>query len=278
MNGSTHRPIWHHPGRLLIIAGAGLGLARELPAEIIGSDDFDGTGQFLSRGIAPEPPGGIFGGNATDVFGIVDRTVNAHFADDTLMHAASRGLIPSTKTDRFFGIEDLDNGINPSGEGAVTWTFDIDGYTDLRLSVDLAARGKFESSDVFGFTVQIGGGAETPVFSINPDLSATYTYTFENGATETLDNPLVLNNTIIGNGFQTFNAPIAGDGNQLLVRFEATQNGDGELFALDNLTLEGTPIPTPVPGAVILLLSGVGILGAFRRPSCARPAGRRGDS
>ena len=55
---------------------------------VIGSDDFDGGEIFLTRTFDPDLSGNAIPGTWTsnfDVFGIVDRSVNFRFADDTLL-------------------------------------------------------------------------------------------------------------------------------------------------------------------------------------------------
>ena len=128
---------------------------------VIGSDDFDGGGVFLTRTFDPDnssnDPPGSFGGSFFDVFGIVDRNVNFDFADDTLM-GFSGGVFATTKTDNFLGSLDVENDQNPNETFvSLTYTFDISGQTDLGFSAEFASVGNFEAADLWQVSASIDG-------------------------------------------------------------------------------------------------------------------------
>ena len=101
---------------------------------------FDGGEIFLTRTFDPDLSGNAIPGTWTktnfDVFGIVDRSVNFRFADDTLLSPTFTGIFPSTETDMFFGAMDTVNDDNPAGTGVLTYTFDISGQSDLMFSAE----------------------------------------------------------------------------------------------------------------------------------------------
>lgn len=243
-----------------------LAISQAGHAAVIGYDDFDGAGSYLSRNVTPDnsanSPAGTFPGSALDVFGIVDRNVNRDFQDDTLsgITDATRGLTGSTKTDRFFGIEDLDNTDNPLGTGSVTWTFDIAGFAGLTFSVELAALGDFEDSDAFAFSADIDGGGFTPLVDIIADLSASQTYVYDDGSVESFDDPLSAGGLLLNNVFTAFSTAVNGTGNILTLRMTARQNAGLELFAFDNLVVEGTSASPAVPLPATFILFGIGVV------------------
>ncbi len=56
----------------------------------------------------------------------------------------TRGIIDeATNKEEFFGITDTENDDNTGLVDAV-WSFNVSGYSDLRLSVDIGAMGDFE--------------------------------------------------------------------------------------------------------------------------------------
>lgn len=249
-----------------IVAAALIAAAGIAQADVIGFDDFDGGGNYTSRAISPDNSGnnGAFGGSNFDVFGITDRTVNFDFADDSLsiFPTDSFGILKEGKTDKVFGVEDLDNGDNPGGTGSATWTFDISGATDLSLAIDFAAMGDFESGDnSYFFTAQIDAGPAQTIFSIDSDDNATMDYILEGGTVVSLNDPLLVNGTTyLNNDFQTLSGAIAGAGSTLTITFTAgANNGGSEVFIFDNVTVNGVP----TPGTAALL--GLGGLVATRR-------------
>ena len=209
---------------------------------VIGSDDFDGGEIFLTRTFDPDLSGNAIPGTWTsnfDVFGIVDRSVNFRFADDTLLDPTFNGIFPSTETDMFFGAMDTVNDENPAGTGVLTYTFDISGQSDLMFSAEFAAFGDFEGADIFEITASIDGSAPEAIISLvaAEDID-DYEYFFEDGVTTfLLDDPMTINGTIVDNQAATFSAPINGTGNTLTIVVTTELNGGSENCAMDNIEI-----------------------------------------
>lgn len=224
------------------------------PCSQIGFDDFDGTGNFLTRVITPDLSGstipGTFPSSRLDVFGIVDRNVNFDFADDSvsIFTPDTFGIIGEDKLDHFFGVEDLTNPDNPAGTGTATWTFDITGATNLTAQIFVGAMGDFEAADSYIITASIDGGPPQVLWQFFALEALMHTYTMDNGInTNTLPDPLGVgdpndpnNATIIDNCFQWLEAPIAGTGSTLTITLTVGQDGGLEVFAMDNLRICGT--------------------------------------
>jgi len=188
--------------------------------------------------------GGTFG-DSNDVFGIVDRNINGNFADDSVANGGdTTGIIPASKTDFFLGFEDTSNSDNPNADGVVSviWTAPIAGLTDLSLSFDIAVMGDFETADVLSFTASIDGSAEETLFTSVVDNDGSFTYTFEDGSTVVLDDPLTINGQIVSNVFQTFTFPISGTGTQLTLTLNYDTDAEGEVHAIDNVSVTATGV------------------------------------
>ena len=200
--------------------------------------------------------GGTFPSSIFDVFGIVDRTVNFDFADDSLinnsdadtMNDDSFGIFPPSKTDMFLGFADTTNGDNDSGEVSVTWTVSAAGMTNLNLSFEIAAMGDFEASDILTFTASFDGGPEetlvTSTFEDTPD-GQMFTYTLDDGSLAMapfstdmfINDPFVVDGQLVINELQSFTFPITGTGSQLTLTLNYDTNGTGEPMAIDNVSV-----------------------------------------
>jgi hypothetical protein len=262
------------PSMVLAAAFAFLGAVNVNGQTVVGSDDFDGGGVFTTRVLTPDNSanGGAFPTSGFDVFGIVDRSINNAFADDSVSIFVDdlEGIIPETKTDFFVGFADIVNGDNPSGEAIVEWTMDAAGQTGLELSFEIAAMGDFEPADVLQFTASFDGGTPTVIAELQGSDIDVFTYTmdggalaspFGNGNVEDANGDPVLDadgNTIpetntpdpfcfigagtvsepeiiIINEFQTLTFPITGSGTTLTLALSFNGNASGETMAIDNV-------------------------------------------
>lgn len=210
--------------------------------EIIGRDNFDGYEQFMSRTIVPDLSSsntpGTFPNSSLDVFGIVNRDVNSLYSDDSLVSLSLEGMFPLTMLDNFLAQADLENANNPSGTGVVVYTFDITGHDNLALSIDIAAMGDFEAStDINSISAIVDGAPQQTLLELLVDESASQTYTFQAGNTETLDDPIRVNGTLLDNSFQNFVAPIQGTGSVLVLTISCQGNDGLETIAFNNLLI-----------------------------------------
>ncbi|MBU0641177.1 MAG: PEP-CTERM sorting domain-containing protein [Planctomycetes bacterium] len=251
--------------KLVCLAGALALVAVPAYADVIGGDDFDGGGIYMSRTILPDNSAlnGQFPSSYYDVFGITDRTVNYDFADDSAgsYPADTFGVLKTGKLDHVFGVEDLTNPDNPGGTGIGVWEFNIDSFFDIFVEIDFAAMGDFEASnDSYVFTARIDGGAPQVIFAstIREDLDP-YSYYLESGTQININDPVEVNGVIINNNFQTLGAAVSGTGSVLTLTFDASNDGGSEVFIFDNIVVNGVPEPTS------LLLLGLGGLFLRRR-------------
>ena len=186
-------------------------------------------------------------------------------ADDSLsIFTGDRlGIIKEGNIDVFFGIVDTINGDN-SGPVTATWVFDINGATDLGLSIDMGAMGDFESSDYFVWSYSIDGGPAMTAFASSVDEAASYTYTLEGGASFTLNDPMLMQGTVLTNDLATFSTPISGTGSELTITLEAVFNGGSEAVAFQNLIVgSGFEGPEPPPQLEIWEIQGDGTASAY---------------
>ena len=229
---------------LQLVFALGLTETNETPQKtILGADDFDGEQNFLNRTLSPDLSGnrnpGAFLDSDFDVFGIVDRTVNSGFSDDTLIATDMQGLLPSTVTDQFLGYADLSNPNNPSGTASLQYEIDITDAENLELSIDMAARGNFEANDRTIIMASIDGGPPQNLFSVFVNTGAAWEYFYEDGSSETFDDPMTANGVIIDNNFETYTSCIVGTGSTLTLDFSFTSNGGTEQVAFDNMMVRG---------------------------------------
>ncbi|MEM9304600.1 MAG: ExeM/NucH family extracellular endonuclease [Pseudomonadota bacterium] len=191
---------------------------------------------------------GAFPSSALDVFGITDRTVNTDFADDSASSGDNLGLIGAGDTDTFFGVEDLDNSDNPGGTGTGVWTFDVSGFVDLELSIDVAAMGDFEAGDnshTISYTMD--GGSSINAFTLDGDNAGNFTYTLESGSMFNLNDPMTITEvgtgatTTVTNNFSSFSADLTGSGSELVVTLTSgVNNGGGEVIAFRDIVVSGS--------------------------------------
>ncbi|MFK8029360.1 MAG: PEP-CTERM sorting domain-containing protein [Gammaproteobacteria bacterium] len=237
-------------------------------ADIIAFDLVDSASQSLISYTNPytdafSSPGDGFqvyqqGTSATIPFALVDESAGG-FPNDSL------GIVNSTNTDTFFGIVDTQNADN-SEPVAAQWVFDIAGASNLGLSMDMAAMGDFESSDVFSWQYAIDGGPLMTLFEGITDDTIAQDYTLEGGSMFTLNDPMTVNGMSLSNEFLNFSNMLDGTGSTLTLLLNATTNGGSEGIAFQNIIVTGDSITTVSEPSILVLFSmGLGLLGFARR-------------
>jgi predicted extracellular nuclease len=181
--------------------------------------------QKYQRGVSPTIP-----------FSVLDDSL-VIFPSDTL------GIIKDGNLDQFFGVVDTINGDN-SGLVSATWEFDITGATGLVLSIDMGAMGDFEASDTFEWTYSIDGGPELTAFASTVDEAGSFTYTLEGGGVITLNDPMLVQGTILTDDLDSFSSPLIGTGSALTLTLTATFDGGTEAVAFQNIVIEEGGVTT----------------------------------
>ncbi len=177
----------------------------------------------------------------------VDSDIPYAVADDSLVTypADTQGIIDDNNLDQFFGVSDTVNG-NTTGPVSASWVFDVSGYENLQLSIDMGAMGDFEAaSDSFVWTYSIDGGTTETAFSSSVDESTSLAYTLASGTTTTFDDPLLVNGTTLNNVLQTLTVPLNGAGNELTLTLTADTDGGSEGYAAQSIVITGD-VPPPV--------------------------------
>lgn len=256
----------------ILAAAAALGLSGAASADIIAFDLVGSGSQNLISHTNPQA--GAYS-SAGDGFEIYQRGVSGSipFAvlDDSLatFPPDTQGIIDDNNTGRFFGVTDTVNSDPLSDTVSASWDFDISGYGDLSLSIDIGAMGDFEDDipsaggeDFFTLSYSIDGGPLAVLFDSMVDEAISQTYTLAGGFTTTLDDPLTLDGVSLSNQLQTFTSMLAGTGSVLTLTLTAMTNGGTEAMAFQNMIIEGRAVPEPA----MLALFGVGLAGlAFAR-------------
>ena len=204
----------------------------------------------------------------------VSASIPFSLADDSLsiFPSDSLGIIKEGNTDVFFGIVDTENPQN-SGPVSATWVFDISGGTGLGLSIDMGAMGDFESNDFFVWSYSIDGSPEAVAFASTVDETGSNAYTLEGGSTFTLNDPMLVQGTILSNDLATFRTPIAGTGSSLSLTLSAQFNGGSEAVAFQNVIVgTGFEGPEPTPVVEIWEIQGDGASSPFDAVLVESPA------
>jgi predicted extracellular nuclease len=183
-------------------------------------------------------------------FSVLDDSLSI-FTGDSL------GIIGEGNTDEFFGVTDTENGDN-SGAVSATWVFDVGGAGPLQLSIDMGAMGDFEASDTFQWNYRFDGGPDQVAFASTVDEDGAFTYTLDGGASFTLNDPMLMNGTVLSNELATFSAPLSGSGSQLTITLTARTDGGSEAFAFQNLVVGPGTEPPPPPELEIWEIQGDG--------------------
>lgn len=236
------------------------------PRGKIAADDFDSSISLLSFALVP-PSGTIT--DPADGFDIFQRGVSPTIPFALLDDSAGsfppdvQGVIKTGKSDRWLGLADTDNSDNPGGAVSATWVFDISGHEGIEVSIDMAAMGDFESSDVFNWFYSIDGAALLPLFLSSVDENGTNSYTMEGGAVVAVNDPLYVNGILIDNNFKTLTESVIGTGSLLTLVFQGDTNGSNEAYAFDNIMITAL-IPEPTTAMLGFLALG-GLLIQTRR-------------
>jgi len=226
-------------------------------ADVIAGDDFDGGLPFLTFTQTPAPGAFSSAGDGFETYQVgVSPSIPYTLVDDSnsTYPADTLGIIDSaTKFDAWFGAVDLNNGDNPDGTGIAEWTFDVAGYIGLAVTIDMGAMGDFEAGgDVYDWTYSIDGGTTMPLFTSSIDEDGMQSYTMAGGAVVDLDDPMLMNGTLLTNNLETFAADVTGTGSVLTLTLNAMGDGGSEGYAFDNIVVTGVP----EPGALALLVIG----------------------
>jgi hypothetical protein len=170
----------------------------------------------------------FFTDGSDDYLGIFDPTGAAHDFDGFPTPPGGVPNYTGNTTGMYLIGEDLDGGPSPATQ-TLTWSgLNINGFTGLMLSVDLAADlGGFDPTDQITFEVDIDGTGFTVITQFNGSIT--------NGVATDGTNNLSL-------AFQTITNAIAGTGNLMDLRLTITANSGNEEFAIDNVTVTGTPL------------------------------------
>lgn len=184
-----------------------------------------------------------------DCFGITDRSQDAPFGvlDDSLsiFTGDNQGIIKEANTDSFMCVTDAD------AIYSATWEFDISGATDLTLNIDMGAMGDFESDgDFFTWTYIVDGSDPVTAFTTTVDEAIDNTYTLEGGGSFVLDDPILVDGTIVDNDLTTFSFPIAETGSNFALTLTASNNAGTEAYAFQNIIISS---PNVVPPANIII-------------------------
>ncbi|MDH3588519.1 MAG: PEP-CTERM sorting domain-containing protein [Gammaproteobacteria bacterium] len=211
--------------------------------------------------------------SAGDGFGIYQRGVSASipFAllDDSLsiFPGDTLGIIDENNTGRFFGVTDTINGDIFPDTVSASWVFDISGFNNLSVSLDIGAMGDFEDAvgfgeeDFFDLSYSIDGGPLMSLFRSFVDEDGSLTYTLSDGDMFTLDDPMTLDGVILSNMLQTFSADILGSGSELTLTLAAQGNGGSEA----TMVFQNLIVRAPEPAMLALLTLGLLGISATRR-------------
>ncbi|MEO0630245.1 MAG: hypothetical protein AAFY46_05910 [Planctomycetota bacterium] len=207
-------------------------------------------------------PGDMFGRTSR---GAATNGLPFAMADDSasIFPGDTAGIIGEADLADFFGVVDTVNNDNASGGSALyTWANTGAGTIVDSFSVDVAAMGDFEGSDLYNFELSTDGGNTfgfAALASANEDIAQQYTV--DSGAVSTLNDPMTFDGNVLDNNFLTvtfsgLNLAVTGD---IVLRFSGQSDGGSEAFAWRNATVE--VIPAPASAALL----GLGGLAAARR-------------
>jgi hypothetical protein len=282
---------------MMIAIGACVLTSSSANAAVIGLEDFDGgainlssTSNVFDFGAGGGSSGDVFGrvspgfaGGTGAPFDVADDSVGVGgtgysgapaFPDDTLG-------IAGNNTSAFFAMNDMDGSTAPDPVlSDATWTFDITSAQSIdNIQIDLAAMGDFEASSSDGFSIwaRVDANPYQQIFLASTDEDTFKSYRpLDGGFVFMDDDPLelfidgaavsvgFLDKSVAATGqFDTYTSTLltgsVGSTLDVQVQWTGTPSGS-EPMGIDNITINGTPIPEP---ATIMLLAaaGLGVVG-----------------
>ena len=170
----------------------GFTAADNIGAGLVGTDPVGASVNFLTRSFSPDNSAnlsvgfqpGAFPSSGFDLFGLTNRDVMYDVADDSLTFTSDDlGIADSTFTGGYLVVSDTENNDN-SGAVSAQWDFDVTGYSNLTVSLDMAAIGDFEApDDFFVLKASFDGGATTQtIMTATANEGVYYGVNMEGGA------------------------------------------------------------------------------------------------
>lgn len=215
----------------------------------IAKDDFDSPVRLIQFSQTPAVNTFQSADDAFQVYQIGEGRVPGQLVDNSHASGDSLGIVDrETKTDRWFGVSDTRNDDNPAADGLATalWQFDVAGFQNLTVAVDVGAMGDFEEEeDVYNWLYSFTNSNFLPLWTSRVNESGTHSYTLADGTVAELPDPLMYDTVVLNNTFQTLTRSLSGSGSVLYLRLEAIANGGTEAYAFDNIRIDGVPTGGP---------------------------------
>ena len=164
-------------------------------------------------------------------YAVLDDSLSIYPADE-------QGIIKESNTDEFFGATNTVND-NNKDEVMATWTFNVNGASDLHLAIDMGAMGNFSSVDFFTWSYQFDDGVPATAFSGDVKSDPSQDYTLEGGFETTLKNPFAVGGTLLSNKMQTLETPLDGSGTTLTLTLSARVNKENTAIVFQNIIIRG---------------------------------------
>lgn len=167
----------------------------------------------------------------------------------------------------FMAGEDTDKSGTQGYVGLTLNSVNVSGYTDLSVSLLLAAGGNgniYEYVDYISLQYSMNSGAFTQIGRFSGD-----SYSSSSPLKSDTDFNGLGDGIALTNAFQKFTYAIPETGSALQVRIMTSMSASGEAVAVDNFLIEGTPptppVPDPSPSQVpepsAIILLGCGLIG-----------------